>query len=84
MPQGLCFLHSLWQFKVLLFGLCNGSTTFECLMERDGVLADVPQSCCVVYLDDLLVHAVDFEGALANQRDVFHAICQAVPGRGAQ
>ncbi|KAJ8364485.1 hypothetical protein SKAU_G00133160 [Synaphobranchus kaupii] len=34
------------------FGLCNAPATFERLMER--VLAAVPRSRCVVYLDDLL------------------------------
>lgn len=36
-------------------------------MER--VLADIPQSYCVIYLDDLVTHAADFVGALANLRD---------------
>ncbi|KAJ8364961.1 hypothetical protein SKAU_G00137920 [Synaphobranchus kaupii] len=33
------------------FGLCNAPATFERLMER--VLAAIPRSHCVVYLDDL-------------------------------
>lgn len=33
-------------------------------MER--VLANVPWSCSVIYLDDLLIHTVDFEDAMAN------------------
>jgi len=33
-------------------------------MER--VLAAVPRDQCVVYLDDMLVHASSFEGAMAN------------------
>ncbi|KAJ8376187.1 hypothetical protein SKAU_G00067670 [Synaphobranchus kaupii] len=49
------------------FGLCNAPATFERLMER--VLAAVPRSRCVVYLDDLL--------ALANLTDVLAAIRQA-------
>lgn len=44
-------------------------------MER--VLKDSPRSRCVVYLDDLLVHASDFGGALANLGEVFSSICQA-------
>ncbi|XP_039453944.1 LOW QUALITY PROTEIN: uncharacterized protein LOC120432803 [Oreochromis aureus] len=67
--------QGLWQFKVMPFGLCNAPATFERLMER--VLADIPRDCCVVYLDDLLVHATDFEKALANLTAVFHAIRQA-------
>ena len=54
--------QGLWQFQVMLFGLCNAPATFERLIER--VLADVPQNRCVVYLDDLLVHTTDFGGLL--------------------
>ena len=64
-----------WQFHVMPFGLCNAPATFERLMER--VLVDVPRSCCVVYLDDLLVHASNFERALANLPEVLTAFRQA-------
>ncbi|KAJ8351941.1 hypothetical protein SKAU_G00234170 [Synaphobranchus kaupii] len=57
------------------FGLCNAPATFERLMEQ--VLAAVPRSRCVMYLDDLLVHASDFQQALANLTDVLAAIRQA-------
>uniref|UniRef100_A0A7N8XXX0 ribonuclease H n=1 Tax=Mastacembelus armatus TaxID=205130 RepID=A0A7N8XXX0_9TELE len=57
------------------FGLCNAPATFERLMER--VLNGIPRDRCVVYLDDLLVHASDFGGALKNLREVFSAIRQA-------
>ncbi|KAJ8409904.1 hypothetical protein AAFF_G00209450 [Aldrovandia affinis] len=57
------------------FGLCNAPATFERLMER--VLNHVPKQHCIIYLDDLLVHAGDFEGALRHLREVFAAIRQA-------
>ena len=66
------FGQGLWQFRVMPFGLCNAPATFERLMER--VLAHIPRNQCVVYLDDLLVHATDFERALVNLRQVFSAI----------
>ncbi|KAJ8392388.1 hypothetical protein AAFF_G00075130 [Aldrovandia affinis] len=44
-------------------------------MER--VLSHVPKQHCIVYLDDLLVHASDFEGALPHLWEVFAAIHQA-------
>ncbi|KAK2887926.1 hypothetical protein Q8A73_019374 [Channa argus] len=44
-------------------------------MER--VLKDIPRSRCVVYLDDLLVHAKGFEDAINNLAGVFMAIRQA-------
>ena len=66
------FGQGLWQFRVMPFGLCNAPATFERLMER--VLAAVPRQRCVVYLDDLLVHADSFDGALNNLREVFSLI----------
>ncbi len=65
----------LWQFRVMPFGLCNVPATFERLMER--VLKDIPCTCCVVYLDDLLVHARDFDQAVHNLREVLTAIRSA-------
>ncbi|KAL7883281.1 hypothetical protein SRHO_G00009390 [Serrasalmus rhombeus] len=65
----------LWQFTVLPFGLCNAPATFERLMER--VLAGVAREKCVVYLDDVLVHAAGFEAALANLELVLGLIKKA-------
>ena len=71
--------QGLWQFRVMPYGLCNAPATFERLMER--VLADIPQKQCVVYLDDLLVHATGFEQVLQNLHQVFSAI-SAIWGAG--
>ncbi|KAJ8367549.1 hypothetical protein AAFF_G00314800 [Aldrovandia affinis] len=54
------------------FGLCNAPATFE-----RRVLAHISRQHCIVYLDDLLVHASDFEGALCNLWEVFATIRQA-------
>ncbi len=67
--------QGLWQFRVMPFGLCNAPATFERLMER--VLKDIPRTRCVVYLDDLLVHARDFDQAVHNLREVLTAIRSA-------
>ncbi|KAG1946509.1 thy-1 membrane glycoprotein [Pimephales promelas] len=67
--------QGLWQFKVMPFGLCNAPATFERLMEQ--VLKDIPRTRCVVYLDDLLVHARDFDQAVHNLREVLTAIRSA-------
>lgn len=67
--------QGLWKFKVMPFGLCNAPATFEWLIER--VLVDIPRTRCVVYLDDLLAHAADFESALKNLQDVLLAVRQA-------
>ncbi len=67
--------QGLWQFRVMPFGLCNAPATFERLMEH--VLKDIPRTRCVVYLDDLLVHARDFDQAVHNLREVLTAIRSA-------
>lgn len=67
--------QGLWQCKVMPFGLCNASATFEHLMER--LPADIPWRCCVVNLDNLLSYTANFEGALANLKDVLCAIRRA-------
>ncbi|KAJ8388106.1 hypothetical protein AAFF_G00147240 [Aldrovandia affinis] len=67
--------QGLWQFRIMPFGLCNAPATFEQLMER--VLNHVPKQHCIICLDDLLVHAGDFEGALRHLWEVFAAIHQA-------
>ena len=59
----------LWQFTVMPFGLCNAPATFERLVEL--VLAGLPWSVCLLYLDDILVHAKTFEEEIANLREVF-------------
>ena len=63
------------EVQSVTFGFCNEPDSFEPLMER--VLAGVPQSCCIVYLDDILVHIADFESTRANLPEVFQAIHRA-------
>ncbi|KAJ8405655.1 hypothetical protein AAFF_G00316350 [Aldrovandia affinis] len=67
--------QGLWQFRVMPFGLCNAPATFERLME--WVLSHVPKQHCIVYLDNLLVHAGDLKGALHHLWEVFATIRQA-------
>ena len=52
----------LWQFIVMPFGLWNAPATFERLMEM--VLVGLPWSVCLVYLDDIIVHARTFDVTL--------------------
>ena len=58
-----------WQFTVVPFGLCNAAATFERLMEL--VIAGLPWSVCLLYLDDILVHAKTFQEEIANLCEVF-------------
>ncbi|KAJ8418859.1 hypothetical protein AAFF_G00003580 [Aldrovandia affinis] len=41
------------------------------------MLNHVPKQHCIIYLDNLLVHASDFKGALCHLQEVFAAIRQA-------
>ena len=50
--------RGLWQFTVMPFGLANAPATFERLMEQ--VLAGLPLSTTLVYLDDVLVAGRSF------------------------
>ncbi len=43
----------------------------------EQVLKDIPRTRCVVYLDDLLVHAIDFDQAVHNLQEVLTAIRSA-------
>ncbi|KAJ8371456.1 hypothetical protein AAFF_G00310550 [Aldrovandia affinis] len=67
--------RGLWEFNVMLFGLCNSPATFKRLMEK--VLQLVPVSACVVYLEDILVHVSTYTAALTNLHTVFELIAKA-------
>ncbi len=61
--------RGLWQFQVMPFGLCNVPATFERLMDR--VLAGLPLTTALVYIDDILVPGKSFEQGIENLRSVF-------------
>ena len=67
--------RGLWQFKVMPFGLCNAPATFERLMEQ--VLAGLPLSVCLLYLDDILVPGTDFHTAVKSLEVVFDRLLEA-------
>jgi hypothetical protein len=48
----------LWQFVVMPFRLSNAPATFERLTEQ--VLFGLPWFVCLVYLNDIIVHAQSF------------------------
>jgi hypothetical protein len=64
----------LWQFKVMPFGLCNAPATFERLIE--AVMAGLPWETCLVYLDDIIVHAADFNCHIKNLLRVLEKLRQ--------
>lgn len=49
----------LYQFNVMPFGLCNAPATFERLMEC--ILRGLQWHTCLIYLDDVIVHASSFK-----------------------
>jgi len=57
------------EFCVMPFGHCNGPATFQRLME--SVLVGSLRSCCMVYLDDVLVIGTSFVEHLTNLKKVF-------------
>ena len=64
-----------YEFRVMPFGLCNGPSTFQRLME--SVLMGLFQSRCMVYLDDVMVIGMNFTEHLENFWEVFDRFRQA-------
>ena len=67
--------EGLWQFTVMPFGLANTPATFERLMEQ--ILQGLPWTVCLVYLDDVIVHAKTLADEFENLRTVFRRLRQA-------
>ena len=67
--------RGLWQFKVMPFGLCNAPATFERLMEK--VLAGLPLTVRLIYLDDILVPGHTFTDHTKNLRMVLLRLREA-------
>ena len=67
--------RGLWQFKVMPFSLCNAPATFECLMEK--VIAGLPLTVCLIYLDDILVPGRTFTDHTRNLRMVLLRLREA-------
>ena len=65
----------LLEFKVMPFGLCSASATFQRLM--DVVLAGVQWSHCLVYLDDIIVVGRNFHDHLQNLSVVLQRLKEA-------
>ena len=67
--------QGLFQFKVMPFGLCNSSSTFERLMET--VLRGLQWQICLIYMDDIIVFGTDFNEELHRLKSVFSRLRDA-------
>ncbi|MEW8486667.1 MAG: reverse transcriptase family protein, partial [Candidatus Thiodiazotropha sp.] len=67
--------RGLYEFKVMLFGLCNAPATFERLMET--VLAGLNWKICLIYLDDIIVIGKTFENMVRNLDLVLNKLKEA-------
>ena len=70
-----CLDSSLWQFKVMPFGLCNAPATFTRLMER--VLHGLVGHGVLVYLDDIVVYSKTESEGLKLLRKVLQRLREA-------
>ena len=59
----------LYEYNVMPFGLTNAPATFQRLM--DAVLAGLRWQTCLVYLDDIIVFAPDFDTHIQRLDEVF-------------
>ena len=64
-----------YEFTKMPFGLYNAPATFQRLMKT--VLAGLVRTCCVVYLDDILVVGRTVEEHLDNLKKVFERLREA-------
>ena len=67
--SAFCTRRGLFQWKVLPFGLKSATATFQRLLET--ILGNMRFTSCLVYVDDLIVYAKDFETNIARLRDLF-------------
>ena len=66
--------EGLYQFKVLGFGLCNAVATFQRPMEY--VLRGLHWKTCLLYIDDIIVFADDFESHVQRLGEVLDRIAR--------
>ena len=66
---GLATPFGLFQFRVMPFGLCNASATYQRLMEQ--VLAGLHWTMCLIYLNDIIIFSKSVEKHFVQLSDVF-------------
>jgi hypothetical protein len=68
-------IDGTYEFNVMPFGLTNAPATFQRAM--DVVLAGLKWNSCLVYLDDIIVFAPDFDTHLARIEAILIRITEA-------
>ncbi len=63
----------LYEFRVMPFGLCNATATFQRLMQQTFAGLD---SFCSVYVDDIIVYSSTVEQHLDHLKQVFNRLRQ--------
>ena len=67
--------QGLFQFKHLPFGLRNGPSIFQWVMQ--GILAPYLWIFCLVYIDDIIIYSKSYEEHLSHLDQVLAAIEKA-------
>ena len=67
--------RGLFQFRRLPFGLRNGPSIFQCVMQ--GILAPYLWIFCLVYIDDIVVYSKSYEDHIIHLDKVLGAIERA-------
>ena len=67
--------YGLFEFTTMPFGLCNAPATFQRIMEL--ALRGLQWSCCLIYLDDVIIFGHTFDEHLSRLRAVLERIKQA-------
>ena len=70
-----CTKYGLFQFKVMLFGLCNVPRTFERLMET--VLKGMQWERAVQYLDDIIIFSETFKEQMQRMEEILMRLNKA-------
>ena len=62
----------LWEFNVMPFGLTNVPSTYQRLM--GSLFRGLVPSICLLYIDDLICHLMNFEDHLGPLRKIFETL----------
>src|SRR5437588_1684677 len=69
--------YGQFEYKVMLFGLCNTPATFQGMMNR--VLQEFLDKGVVVYLDDVLIYSKTMKEHVQLVRKILHKHQQKIP-----